>query len=57
MNREAGQGADAASGSEAENMAWERANGSAFQNLLGDRLALQAPDHAVIDYDTAGMPR
>jgi hypothetical protein len=57
MNRGTGQGARDIPGSETENMAWERANGSAFQNLLGDRLALQAPDHAVIDYDTAGMPR
>ena len=51
MNRGTGQGARDIPGSETENMAWERANGSAFQNLLGYRLALWAPDHAVIEYD------
>ena len=50
MNRAAGQGA-ATPGSEAENMAWEQANGSAFQGLLGYRLALWEPDRAVIEYD------
>ena len=51
MNRRSGGGAEAVSGSETENMAWERANGSAFQGLLGYRLALWEPDRAVIEYD------
>ena len=50
MNRAAGQGAGTP-GADSENMAWERADGSAFQGLLGYRLALWEPDRAVIEYE------